>query len=118
MTFAGIRLTSWTGTFPIATLLPLRTGFPGTTILLGGDLNYPACGVSKFFAGCGTVFEISTSGKEQVLYRFAGGNDGFFPSAGVLALNGTLYGTTSAGGGLPCKKYDGSCGTVFALSLT
>ncbi len=53
--------------------------------------------------------------QEQVLYRFAGGNDGAQPNAGLIAdAAGNLYGTTSAGGGAGCGG--SGCGTVFELS--
>ena len=49
-----------------------------------------------------------------LLYRFAGGLDGATPRAPLIEINGSLYGTTSAGGG--CPQYPGGgCGTVFAL---
>ncbi|MGA8532612.1 MAG: choice-of-anchor tandem repeat GloVer-containing protein [Candidatus Tumulicola sp.] len=64
--------------------------------------------------GCGTVFAITPSGTETVLYRFAGGKDGANPSSGLTSLKGTLYGTTSSGGS-GCPQY-GGCGTVFSLS--
>ena len=49
--------------------------------------------------GCGTVFAITTSGKETVLHSFKGGSaDGAYPSAGLINVNGTLYGTTQFGG--------------------
>ena len=59
----------------------------------------------------GTVFKISPSGAETVLYRFGGyPSDGAFPFAGVtLDAQGNLYGTTEAGG-----KY--GVGTVFELA--
>jgi uncharacterized repeat protein (TIGR03803 family) len=52
---------------------------------------------------CGTVFELSPAGggawTYTILYNFKGGNDGFYPFAGViLDAQGNLYGTTSAGG--------------------
>ncbi|MGA8535344.1 MAG: choice-of-anchor tandem repeat GloVer-containing protein [Candidatus Tumulicola sp.] len=54
------------------------------------------CGPS---GGCGTVFSITTSGMETVLYRFAGGpSDGTAPVAGLISVSGTLYGTTAGGG--------------------
>jgi uncharacterized repeat protein (TIGR03803 family) len=61
--------------------------------------------------GSGTVFEISSTGEESVLYSFAGGKDGSAPES-ALVLKGTsyLYGTTTAGGA------SGS-GTVFRLTL-
>lgn len=45
------------------------------------------------YSGCGTVFQVSPSGDETVLYSFTGGNDGVFPG-GPLALDsaGNLYG--------------------------
>lgn len=64
--------------------------------------------------GYGTIFSITTSGTETVLYDFAGGTDGAEPLAGLLGVDGTLYGTTSQGGGTACGG--NGCGTVFALS--
>jgi uncharacterized repeat protein (TIGR03803 family) len=63
-------------------------------------------------AGVGTVFKISASGKESILYSFAGSDDGANPVAG-LAINasGNLYGTTSSGGAY-------NSGTVFEVSST
>jgi uncharacterized repeat protein (TIGR03803 family) len=64
-------------------------------------------------AGCGTVFEITASGKLTTLYSFcaqAGCPEGSFPSAGLVqATNGNFYGTTSTGG------VNGN-GTVFEIS--
>ncbi len=62
-------------------------------------------------ACCGTVFSVTTSGKETVLHSFRGGKDGYSPFAGLLDVNGTLYGTT-AGGDRGSSGY----GTVFALT--
>jgi uncharacterized repeat protein (TIGR03803 family) len=62
----------------------------------------------------GTVVKIAPSGAETVLHSFAGGSgDGLFPYAGLINVNGVLYGTT-AGGGAGCGSY--GCGTVFSLS--
>ena len=54
------------------------------------------------------VFSVSTTGNEKVLYSFRGNilsatTDGANPSAGLLAVKGVLYGTTSMGwnGGMP-----------------
>jgi len=50
-------------------------------------------------SGFGTVFKITSKGKEKVLHSFDGGNDGRFPTSGVaIAFDGTLYGTTPGGG--------------------
>ncbi len=57
----------------------------------------------------GTVFSITTSGKEKVLHSFGKGSDGADPRAGLIHVNGTLYGTTAEGGAH-------GDGTVFALT--
>jgi uncharacterized repeat protein (TIGR03803 family) len=64
--------------------------------------------------GNGTVFSLTTSGKEHVLYRFKGGSDGDNPNGGLVAVNGLLYGTTN-GGGRGCRQESG-CGTVFSIT--
>jgi uncharacterized repeat protein (TIGR03803 family) len=59
--------------------------------------------------GCGTVFELSATGQETVLYRFGDVPDGASPLDGVaLDSSGTIYGATWLGG-----TY--SLGTVFSL---
>jgi uncharacterized repeat protein (TIGR03803 family) len=59
--------------------------------------------------GAGTVFRLSTTGKESVLYSFGNGTDGANPVAGVTRdAKGDLYGTTSAGG-------TSGYGTVYQL---
>ena len=60
----------------------------------------------------GTVFKVSPTGTETVLYTFTGGTDGANPYGGlVLDQNGNLYGTTSGGGA-------SGLGTVFQLTPT
>jgi hypothetical protein len=39
---------------------------------------------------------MSLSGSEKVLHSFGYGSDGATPLAGLIDVNGTLYGTTSA----------------------
>jgi uncharacterized repeat protein (TIGR03803 family) len=63
--------------------------------------------------GFGTVFRVDNSGKETVLYSFAGGTDGSDPSGGLIKdKKGNLYGVTFDGGGSGCSF---GCGTVFKL---
>jgi uncharacterized repeat protein (TIGR03803 family) len=58
----------------------------------------------------GTVFSLTPGGEEKVLYSFAGtADDSAYPDAGLINVNGTLYGTTEAGG---AARY----GTVFAIT--
>jgi uncharacterized repeat protein (TIGR03803 family) len=62
--------------------------------------------------GAGTVFSITTAGAERVLYSFgASRTDGANPQAGLIDVNGMLYGTTYAGGA-------NGAGTVFGVSAT
>lgn len=61
----------------------------------------------------GTVYEITASGVESVLYSFKGGTDGAIPNSTLVRdAQGNLYGTTSAGG----KNCFSGCGTVFKIS--
>ena len=47
----------------------------------------------------GVVFKVSAAGVESVLHSFAGGEDGSYPSSGVVVdAAGNLYGTTYDGG--------------------
>jgi uncharacterized repeat protein (TIGR03803 family) len=61
----------------------------------------------RFYAGCGTVFAMSSTGREQTLYAFKNAKDGVAPN-GVVAIGKRFYGTTATGGG-----HD--FGTVFAI---
>ncbi|HEV2177754.1 MAG TPA: choice-of-anchor tandem repeat GloVer-containing protein [Terriglobia bacterium] len=88
------------GHFPFASLLMDSAGnFYGTTELGGTHCK-------------GTVFKLSASGKETILYNFTGGTDGGLPvSSLVMDAAGNLYGTTYAGG-------TSNLGTIFELSAT
>lgn len=70
----------------------------------GGTFNY------------GTVFKVSKTGNETVLYNFTGGADGGNPYGGLtIDGEGNLYGTTSLGGDLSCANGNG-CGIAFRQS--
>ncbi|MGB8910309.1 MAG: choice-of-anchor tandem repeat GloVer-containing protein, partial [Candidatus Cybelea sp.] len=82
------------------------TGFKGLlygTTSLGGYDGSPC-------NACGTVYMITATGKERVLYRFAGPPDGEFPGSNLSEANGVLFGTTYSGGSSSCS---GHCGVVF-----
>jgi uncharacterized repeat protein (TIGR03803 family) len=66
----------------------------------------------------GYVFKIGTSGQESHVYQFKGGNDGAYPLASLIDVNGDLYGTTFYGGGTRGTGCIGSlgCGTVFKIA--
>jgi uncharacterized repeat protein (TIGR03803 family) len=90
-----------------ALVLASDGNFYGTT-LAGGTPN-ANCKVSN---GCGTLYSITPSGTETVLYSFgANASDGIGPSGALLeARDGNLYGTTTAGG-------TANAGTAFKLVL-
>jgi len=101
------------GAFPYGTLTMDRAGnFYGTT-------NGGGSGCADY--GCGTVFKLTYKNSNWILttlYRFQAGNDGQYPTAGVtIGPDGSLYGTTNAGGSGPCSPPTGGlgCGTVFNL---
>jgi len=97
------------GEFPYGALIQDSNGnFYGTTIV-GGDLNCEAP------SGCGTVFKMTPGGTFTILHRFAGYPiDGYLTYAGLTqATDGSLYGISSAGGGVgPWGR-----GTMFKISL-
>ncbi|MFY9720142.1 MAG: choice-of-anchor tandem repeat GloVer-containing protein [Candidatus Cybelea sp.] len=90
------------GANPVASLIDVNGELYGTTSS-GGDGQY-----------YGTVFRISTSGREKVLHSFGSPYDGADPAASLLDMNGTLYGITVYGGQF---SYVGD-GTVFSVSTT
>jgi uncharacterized repeat protein (TIGR03803 family) len=94
---------------------PLIQGSNGR--LIGTTL---AGGIQNCVLGCGTIYELTLSGKFTKLYNFCpqpNCTDGIGPQSGVIqASDGNLYGTTSIGGsGLPDCYYiePVACGTVF-----
>jgi uncharacterized repeat protein (TIGR03803 family) len=95
------------GRHPNAGLINVGGAFFGTTYYGGTD----GCRVVRGqIPGCGTVFTITPSGAENVLYRFGGPpNDGAAPDASLLDAGGTLYGTTKGGG-------TSRNGTVFTIT--
>lgn len=91
------------GEIPNGNLVSVNGTLYGTTYS-GGSTN---CASS-----CGVVFSLDPgTGAEAVLYSFLGGGagDGQWPNAGLIAVDGILYGTTTAGGN---GAYGG---TVFSL---
>ena len=86
------------GQNPDADLIDTSGNFYGTTIH-GGENGY------------GTVFKLTPSGSETVLYSFGSSSaDGWYPQVGLIAdASGNLYGTTYQGGAY-------GFGTVFKLT--
>lgn len=97
----------------------------GLTMDAGGSLygtafvgGYP--GTCYSGEGCGTVFKLTRKGNGWILspiYIFKGGNDGAHALNVAFGPDGSLYGTTLAGGIGPCSwNSDKGCGTVFKLT--
>jgi uncharacterized repeat protein (TIGR03803 family) len=89
------------GENPYAGLIQGSDGNLYGTTYQGGSHNF------------GTIYKLTLSGVETVLYAFAGGGgDGANPEAGVTqGSDGNLYGVTYAGG-------SSGLGTVFELTLS
>jgi uncharacterized repeat protein (TIGR03803 family) len=99
------------GAVPTASLIRDGSGnLYGTT---NGGGSARSCNVD-----CGTVFKVSRTGQETVLYNFTGGVDGGGPTAGLVQnASGNFYGTTYLGGNPKCNLYPGlGCGVVFKLT--
>lgn len=101
------------GYFPMGGLINVGGTLYGATFY-GGTGDGSACGTRYDHYGCGTVFSITPSGTERVVYSFAGPPDGYRPAAGLVAIDGTLYGTTALGGASSGGE-EGS-GTVFSVN--
>lgn len=90
------------GASPYGGLVAVKGVLYGTT--LNGSKNYcsGSCGSNGCYLGCGTIFKVTAAGKEKIIYNFNGGfnggHDGSWPFAGLTALNGQFFGTTSSSG--------------------
>jgi len=70
--------------------------------------------------GCGTLFKLSRRGSGWIfstLYEFSSGAGGSNPiGTPYIASDGSIYGTTDAGGNQDCRDMFGDgCGTVFHM---
>ncbi len=89
------------GLDPVAPLIEVHGTLYGTTEH-GGRHN-------RCEGGCGTIFSVTPGGTEKALHSFGNRTNGVVPLASLIDVNGTLYGTTGAGG-----AYGG--GTVFSIA--
>jgi len=111
------------GTFPNGEFVVGGNGSIYGTTYGGGDPNLQ---MGYYFPG--TIFELTPpiekggAWVQSMLYSFQGGTDGLTPVWGlIVGPEGTLYGTTSVGGGTGCpaQAYNGmniGCGTVFQFT--
>jgi len=85
--------------YPYSGLINVNGKLYGTTYGGGGGDEW------------GTVYSMTPSGQEDVLYRFQANSDGAHPYGELVNLNGTLYGTTYQGG-------TAGAGTVFSITTS
>jgi uncharacterized repeat protein (TIGR03803 family) len=90
------------GMVPVGNLLEVNGNLYSTTNFGG----IPHCRPGHW---CGLVYEFRPPSTQTVTYRFKGGSDLERPYAGLIELNGTLYGTAQSGG----KQNDGG---IFAVT--
>jgi uncharacterized repeat protein (TIGR03803 family) len=81
---------------------PVRSGGNYYGVTIGGGANTCNSG------GCGTVFKVTPSGKETVIYNFAGGSDGAYPWELVGDSHGNLYGLS--------KTQDNTTAAIFEIN--
>lgn len=73
-------------------------GTPTGGLIIGSDGNY--YGTTLYGGtGGGTVFKVTPSGTESIIYAFSGSQDGQLPSKLVEGADGNFYGTAYWGGG-------------------
>jgi hypothetical protein len=104
------------GGSPTGKLTQNSAGLMYGTTKFGGDLTDQACLADNQygFAGCGTVFSVTSTGTLSTLYSFTGGTDGYEPVGSVtLDSAGNLYGITLNEGN---SSYDTS--STFQLTPT
>jgi uncharacterized repeat protein (TIGR03803 family) len=108
-TSSGYYTTGWGAVYKLTTAGQMTVLYSFTG---GTDGGIPYSGVIRDSAGnlygttafggasnAGLVYKVDTSGRETVLYTFAGGADGGYSQAGVVRDSaGNLYGTTTNGG--------------------
>ncbi len=83
---------------------------PSSRLVLDGQANLYGTTCAGGTFGWGTIYEVTASGSESVLYSFTGGADGGEPCAGLVRdSRGNFYGSAGVGGA------NGS-GTLYELS--
>jgi uncharacterized repeat protein (TIGR03803 family) len=107
--FSRYVLSGSGGYGPFAGLVKLKQHLYGTT-------GYGGLRKCRGRLGCGTIFSITDTGTERVLYSFSGGASGAHPLASLIAVKGALYGTTERGGSGCGPHYGPGCGTIFAFA--
>ncbi|HEY1680192.1 MAG TPA: choice-of-anchor tandem repeat GloVer-containing protein [Candidatus Tumulicola sp.] len=100
------------GASPLAGLIAVKGKLYGTT--LNGSKNYCSASCNNgCYLGCGTVYSVNESGREDVVYNFRGNlnsaEDGSWPFGPVTNVKGVMYGVTSSNGA-------NSAGMIFSVT--
>jgi len=83
---------------------------PFAGLVMGADGNFYGTTANGGAHNDGTIFEVTPSGTETVLYAFGSvTNDSTSPNADLIEVNGTFYGTAGVGG-------SSGFGTVFSFA--
>ncbi|MCX8515234.1 MAG: hypothetical protein ORN24_06655 [Burkholderiales bacterium] len=97
-----------TGSRPYSGLLLASDGNLYGTTYDGGTGD---CGPDQYQAsGCGTVFKYTPGGQYSVIANF-NGNNGSYPRAGLIEVDGKLFGVTTQGG--PANN-----GVIYQINFT
>lgn len=101
------------GAYPSSGLIAVGSILYGTTSE-GGTGAAHNCPVK----GCGTLFQITTTGVEKVLFSF-GGSSGTNPGGGLIDIGGVFYGTAPSGGNFVVGNcFEDGCGVVFKVTTS
>ncbi|MGB6519276.1 MAG: choice-of-anchor tandem repeat GloVer-containing protein [Candidatus Cybelea sp.] len=86
-------------------------------LLAGCGGSQPPIGATPGSAGAPahSIVHPSTGSSYRVIHRFVRPDRGLHPRASVIAVNGWLYGTTSAGGTRRSPFCERSCGSVYRM---
>ncbi|MBV8489901.1 MAG: hypothetical protein JO199_05160 [Candidatus Eremiobacteraeota bacterium] len=101
------------GTNPWANLVAMGDTLYGTTLHGGGN----GC-VGSGGAGCGVIFEMSTTGREHTLHAFGSGAMGGNSMAALTPVKGSLYGVASWSGTTCRGGLRNTCGALFKVTTS
>ena len=88
----------------------------GNTVVGGGTACQGFLG-STTATGCGSIFNLDTSGSLSALHPFTGPEGAYPASALIQATDSNFYGVTGGGGSQACNSYaTPGCGVVFKMT--
>lgn len=98
---------------------PRRVLSVATLLLVGCGGSPSPIGMSGPIPQASAPAARTSSKNYKVVYSFGALPDGSYPTASLIDIGGTLYGTTAGGGSNSCAYYPYSpyngCGTVFRI---